>query len=150
MDALIGCSVHDCPPTSNLKFPSIYPMHSLYSTHDSSQPLVETLHASSSASVDAYPQPRWGEYIYIIIILPKMAGLQRSPDLPFLITTVCFRCELDDSVEGNLYVGQIGLRKIVEVGIAITRQGHMAIVHKAKPSCTHRHLRIAYHRTKMS
>jgi hypothetical protein len=50
---------------------------------------------------------------------PKKAGLQHSPDLPFLITTVCFRCELDDSVERNLYVGQIGLRKIVEVGIAI-------------------------------
>jgi hypothetical protein len=53
-------------------------------------------------------------------MLPKIAGLQHSPDLPFLITTVCFRCELDDSVERNLYVGQIGLRKIVEVGIAIT------------------------------
>ena len=95
-------------------------MHSLYSTHDSSQLLVETLRASSSALVDAYPQPQWGEYIYHHHYFTKMTGLQHSPDLPFLITTVCLRCELDDSVEGNLYVGQIGLRKIVEVGIAIT------------------------------
>ena len=58
-----------------------------------------------------------------LFMLQKIDGLQRSPDLPFLITTVCFRCELDDSVKRNLYVGQIGLRKIVEVGIAITTKG---------------------------
>jgi hypothetical protein len=50
----------------------------------------------------------------------KYLAVDHSPALPFLVTTVCFRCELDDSVERNLYVGQIGLRKIVEVGIAIT------------------------------
>ena len=65
-------------------------------------------------------------------MLPKIAGFQHSPDLPFLITTVCFRCEFDDSVERNLYVGQIGLRKIVEVGISITSKVTMAFIHKAK------------------
>jgi hypothetical protein len=65
-------------------------------------------------------------------MLPKTDGLQCSPDLPFLITTVCFRCELDDSVERNLYVGQIYLRKVVEVGIAITSKVTWAFIHKAK------------------
>lgn len=82
---------------------------------------METQCASSSASVDAYPQPQWGGYIYVIIMLLKIAGFQCSSELPFLITTVCFRCELDDSVKRNLYVGQIDLRKIVEVCVAITR-----------------------------
>ena len=63
-----------------------------------------------------------------------MTGLQHSPDLPFLITAVCLRCEFDDSVEGNLYVGQIGLRKIVEVGIAMTSQGHMRSSIKQNPA----------------
>jgi hypothetical protein len=35
----------------------------------------------------------------------KLAGFQRGPDSPFLITTVCFRGELDDCVERDLDVG---------------------------------------------
>ena len=73
-----------------------------------------------------------GECISIIIMLPKIDRLQRGPDLPFLVATICFRCKLDDSVERNLYVGQIYLRKIVEVGIARTSKGHMVFIHPAK------------------
>jgi hypothetical protein len=59
-------------------------------------------------------------YLYHHYVTKNLLAFSHSPDLPFLITTVCFRCELDDSVERNLYVRQIGLRKIVEVGIAMT------------------------------
>ena len=61
-----------------------------------------------------------------------LVGLQYSPDSPFLvIITVCFRCELGDSVERNPFVGRIDPRKIVEEGIAITSEVTMPFIHKA-------------------
>jgi len=61
-----------------------------------------------------------GESISMSSHYLKIAGFQHELDSPFLITTVCFRCELDDGMERNLYVGQVVLRKIMEVGIAMT------------------------------
>jgi len=37
--------------------------------------------------------------------------------IPFFVAAVCFRRELDDSVQRNLDVRQVGLGKIMEVGI---------------------------------
>ncbi len=38
----------------------------------------------------------------------------------FFVTTVCFWSELDDSVKGDLDVGKIGLREVVEVCVQTT------------------------------
>ena len=38
--------------------------------------------------------------------------------VPFLVTTVSFRCELDDGMQWYLDVRQIIVRQIVEVGVS--------------------------------
>jgi len=44
----------------------------------------------------------------------------RDQDTPFFVAAVCFRRELDDSVQRNLDVRQVGLGKIMEVCVETT------------------------------
>lgn len=49
-----------------------------------------------------------------------------SPDrksVALLITAVSFRSKLDHSVKGNFDVGEIGLRKIMEICVQATENG---------------------------
>lgn len=49
----------------------------------------------------------------------RVDGSDRE-SVAFLITTVCLRSKLDDSVKGNLDVREIGLREIMEVCVQAT------------------------------
>jgi hypothetical protein len=44
-----------------------------------------------------------------------------ATDSPLLVATICLWCEFDDGVQRHLYVGQVGLRQVMEVGVAATK-----------------------------
>lgn len=41
-----------------------------------------------------------------------------SWNAPFLVAAVCLRRELDDSMQGDFDVWQVGLGKVMEIGVA--------------------------------
>lgn len=51
----------------------------------------------------------------------KTIGVFCDLDPPLLIAAICLWGKLDDGVQGNLYVGQVRLRKIMKVGVAASK-----------------------------
>lgn len=57
----------------------------------------------------------------------------RDQYTPFFVAAVCFRRELDDSVQRNLDVRQVGLGKIMEIRVAVTTKANKWAVMRRSP-----------------